>query len=217
MTAFVLASASPRRRELLRRYGFEFDVVPSAVDEAALGLGARGGTLARRLAEAKALDVARLRPDAVVLGADTVVVLRGETLGKPSDATVVRDMLWRLRGAWHEVITAVAIAQPGQVTPSLVEVVTRVEMRNYGDDEIEATIRAGTPFDKAGAYAIQDDAFAPVERYEACYCNVVGLPLAAAVWLLGEAGVTARRATAEKPAACAGCPDWSRRAFYEFP
>jgi MAF protein len=150
-----------------------------------------------------------------VLGADTTVVLDGQSLGKPADATEARSMLRALRGRTHQVYTGVAVVD-GQGPrgepvgrPERVEhVVTRVEMRTYSDGEIERYIAGGSPFDKAGGYAIQDRDFAPVERLEeldGCECSVIGLPLWTARRLLRQAAAIE---TATPPfERCAGCPD----------
>jgi MAF protein len=199
----VLASGSPRRRELLSNLGFDFEVVPSTVDEESFD-AARPETLVRRLARAKAEDVASHRPDAAVLAADTIVVLRGDILNKPAGAAEARDMLARLRDRWHRVVTAVCLTAPGQRT-RVRHVVTRVRMHSYDASEVEASIARGDPFDKAGAYAIQDPVFAPVTSHEGCYCNVVGLPLWTAARLLAEAGITPSR-SGQMPAACGACP-----------
>jgi MAF protein len=137
-----------------------------------------------------------------VLAADTIVVLRGDVLNKPRDADEARAMLTRLRDRWHRVVTGVCVVQGRRVR--MAHAVTRVRMRPYTADEIEASIARGDPLDKAGAYAIQDDRFAPVASCESCYCNVVGLPLWSALAMLRDAGVTATRA-AMMPAACDAC------------
>jgi len=200
----VLASASPRRRELLARLGFAFEVVASGVDEDGAA-AASPRSLARRLAREKALDVAAGRPDEAVLAADTIVVLRGEVLGKPRDAAEAREMLARLRGRTHRVLTGVALRVPGRRLLAA-HVVTRVRMRTYAAEEVEAYIAGGDPFDKAGAYAIQDEGFRPVEAYAGCYCNVVGLPLWTALRLLSAAGLQPPGAPDMLPA-CAACPE----------
>lgn len=199
----ILASASPRRRELLSQLGFDFDVAPSSVDEASFSRG-RPEALARRIARAKALDVAAGYPDAAVLAADTIVVLRGDVLGKPRDAAEARRMLGRLRDRAHRVITAVCVAAP-RSRVRVDHAVTRVVIRPYAAAEVEASIAHGDPFDKAGAYAIQDAVFAPVASYAGCYCNVVGLPLWTALRLLQDAGVTPSRGGV-MPLACEACP-----------
>jgi septum formation protein len=201
----VLASGSPRRSELLSRLGYEFDVVPSGVDESSM-LVDKPVDLARRLARAKVLDVADSRPGDILLGADTVVVHQSDVYGKPADAAEARRMLRRLRGRQHNVITALALHRPGRVRPDTAHVLTRVTLRPYTDEEVEATIASSHPFDKAGAYAIQDRTFQPVASYEGCYCNVVGLPLWTALGMLVRAG-TAPTQRPELLDACNDCPD----------
>lgn len=167
--------------------GVDFTIVPSDVDEWAPDRHPRAGRLARGLAREKALAVAAGRPDAVVLAADTIVVQQGRLLAKPAGASEAREMLGRLRGRDHRVITAVAVARGRRAR--VADAVTHVRMRDYGDDEIERYIDGGGPFDKAGGYAIQDPGFAPVDRYSGCYCNVVGLPLGVVIPLLASSGV----------------------------
>jgi septum formation protein len=201
----VLASGSPRRSDLLSRLGYEFDMVPSSVDESSM-LVDKPVDLARRLARAKVLDVADSRPGDILLGADTVVVHQRDVYGKPADTAEARRMLRRLRGRQHNVITALALLRPGRVRPDTAHVLTRVTLRPFTDDEVEATIAAGHPFDKAGAYAIQDQSFQPVASYEGCYCNVVGLPLWAALTMLVRAGAAPNQRP-ELLDACSGCPE----------
>ncbi len=206
MTPLVLASASPRRRELLSRLGIAFEVVPSDLEEDDDGAG-RPERVARRLATAKALAVAAFRPDAVILAADTVVAHRGELLGKPRDAQQAASMLRRLRARTHRVLTAVAALPPGRARPFVDHALTTVTMRLYADEEIAASIARGDPFDKAGAYAIQDERLAPVASYDGCYCNVVGLPLWTAIRLLERAGLDITRVSvADLPPQCSACP-----------
>ncbi len=199
----VLASGSPRRRDLLTGLGFDFEVTPSTIDEESF-TGGRPDALVRRIARAKAEDVASRQRDAVVLAADTIVVLRGDVLNKPGDAAEARQMLGRLRDRWHRVITAVCLTAQGR-RMRVEHVVTRVRIRPYEARAIEASIALGEPFDKAGGYAIQDPDLAPVAAYEGCYCNVMGLPLWTATRLLAEAGVTPSKAGAW-PEACGACP-----------
>lgn len=172
----VLASASPRRSELLGALGLGFRVMPAEADESPRP-GESPARLARRLAEAKAAAVTRLPVNDLVIAADTLVVLDGEVLGKPCDAQEASDMLWRLRAREHAVMTALALAEPtsGQVLVQLAR--TGVLMRPYSREEIAAYVATDDPLDKAGAYAIQHPAFAPVARITHCYANVVGLPL----------------------------------------
>lgn len=202
----VLASASPRRRQLLARLGVPFDVAPADVDEDS-DVRERAERVARRLARAKAVAASAQQPDAAVLAADTVVGYRGRLLGKPRDAGEAAAMLRLLRARRHRVVTAIAVVLPGRKTPLISHVTTGVWMRQYADSEIDASIARGDPFDKAGAYAIQDETFRPVELYEGCYCNVVGLPLWTAAALLRRAGVSVSASVADLPPQCALCPE----------
>ena len=177
--------------------------MPSSIDEASFS-GGRPDALVRRIARAKAADVASRRPDAVVLAADTIVVLRGEVLGKPRDAAAARRMLALLRDRAHRVLTAVCLKAPGKRL-RVEQAVTRVQLRPYEQEEVQAWIASGDAFDKAGAYAIQDSAFAPVQSYDGCYCNVMGLPLWTALAMLRQAGI-APVAGGDMPAACGACP-----------
>jgi MAF protein len=205
MMPLILASASPRRRELLACLGIPFGVTEPRIDEGAAS--GRPERVARRLAVAKARAVAARQPEAAVLAADTVVAHKGAILGKPRDAVEAGAMLRRLRGRSHRVVTAVAVLASGRRRPLVAHALTRVTMRRYTDEEIEASIARGDPFDKAGAYAIQDPRLAPVESYSGCYCNVVGLPLWTAAELLRRAGLDITRIPeAAMPLQCGGCP-----------
>lgn len=191
LMVLILASASPRRRALLERTGLAFRVVAADVDESRRP-SEPAVALARRLAVAKAEAVATLHPEAVVLGADTVVVLDGCPLGKPRDAAEARVMLARLRGREHLVTTGVCVRPPsGEALAATLS--TRVWMRDYANAEIEAYVASGDPLDKAGAYAIQHPTFRPVERLVGCYTNVVGLPLCLTTALLSLVGLPAAR------------------------
>ncbi|MCL6430917.1 MAG: Maf family protein [Anaerolineae bacterium] len=168
----ILASASPRRLELLRRLGLTVTVEAADIDEEAIGGDTPAEVTARvAAAKAEALD----RPRAVVVAADTAVVHRGERLGKPRSAGEAEAMLRRLRGRRHHVLTAVAVRAAGHTVVDVVS--TLVCMRRYSDAEIAAYVASGDPFDKAGAYAVQHPGFRPVARIRGCYQNVVGLPL----------------------------------------
>lgn len=175
----VLASASPRRRELLAQAGFQFTVVPASIDED-LRSGENAVAYVTRLAREKAQSVyGRMEsPESlVVLGADTTVVApNGEVLGKPADAADAARMLRLLSGATHQVITGVAVAS-GSGVETAAEV-THVTVLTLSDEEIAAYIATGEPMDKAGAYAIQGYAARWIPRIHGCYFNVVGLPLA---------------------------------------
>jgi septum formation protein len=201
---FVLASASPRRRELLASLGVPFTVRAADVPEplvADVPPAAQAEALALAKARAVAADGA-----AVVLGADTIVVLDDRPLGKPADAREARAMLRGLRARPHEVVTGLAVVAPDG-TVRTAHAATQVHMRAYDDDEIEAYIASGDPFDKAGAYAIQHPDFRPVARVEGCYCNVIGLPLWTARRLLAAtAPGLATRPPDRTWQRCAACP-----------
>jgi len=175
----VLASASPRRRELLEGLGFDFEVFPSDYleDDGALA----PADAARAHAAGKAAAVASRRPGALVIGADTVVALGGEALGKPADRDAARRMMERLSGRQHAVITGLALARQSLDTGmqrSQVEAsVTAVRFRSLDDAEIDAYLDAGEGFDKAGGYGIQGLAAQFVTDIAGCYFNVMGLPL----------------------------------------
>jgi septum formation protein len=174
----ILASASPRRQELLRQAGFEFDVRPPAVEEIPLP-GEAAEDFARRAARDKALDVAATAPpDSLVLGADTVVVAGGEILGKPADASGAARMLRRLSGATHRVITGVCLVRAPACVQALAHETTLVTFRALDEEEITGYVASGEPMDKAGAYGVQGLASKYVTRIEGCYFNVVGLPVA---------------------------------------
>lgn len=193
----VLASASPRRQELLRNAGIPFTVQPADVDETPFpDEGARD--CAERLAREKALKVWRSRQHDVVLGADTVVVVAGTILGKPLDADDAARMLRMLSGRTHEVITGVCVVSPvrGTQHPVLSETAspdvkvaaecTLVTVGKISDPEILDYISTGEPMDKAGAYAIQGIASRWIPRIEGDYSNVVGLPVALVYRMLGN-------------------------------
>jgi len=200
--ALILASASPRRRELLDALGFAFRVAPAAIDEGAIadGMPPERAALAVASAKASALRGAGL----VILAADTMVVLDGRVLGKPASPADAADMLEALRGRRHEVVTAVVVRADGD-TQRAVRWST-VRMRAYGHDEIAAYVTGGTGLDKAGAYGIQDEPFRPVEAIDGCWCNVMGLPLWTAVRLLERAGCPMPRTPGQVFARCATCP-----------
>jgi septum formation protein len=184
----VLASASPRRRELLERAGIPFEVIPADIPERARS-GEPPREFAERIAAEKALAVARRlgpSPRRRVLGADTVVVADGEPLGKPRDAGHAVELLSRLVGREHAVITAVAVAASDTLTVRSTAVTTRVRMRAAGAEELRAYVATGEPSDKAGAYAIQGEGRRFVEAVHGSESNVIGLPVAETLALLGE-------------------------------
>lgn len=189
MTDFILASSSPRRRELLRTLGIPYTILKPDIDETQHP-GEAPLDYVQRLSREKAIEVAkRSSASSTILAADTVVILsadtmgidgQGDILGKPLDANDARNMLQRLRGRTHQVCTAITllVIANGEVQNSITQVTrTDVLMRDYTDAEINAYIATGDPFDKAGSYAIQHPTFKPVARLEGCYTNVVGLPM----------------------------------------
>jgi septum formation protein len=189
----ILASQSPRRRELLRRICLEFEVVPSGVDETleAGRLAPAVTNLALRKAEAVAQRVGR----GVVVAADTVVVIDDVVLGKPAGQDEAKTMLVRLRGRQHEVLTGVGLVDAGSGRAVANAVVSRVLMAAYSDATIEEYVASGSPLDKAGAYAIQDLQGALVDAVVGSYTNVVGLPVEATRWLLAGFGVPVNERT----------------------
>ena len=196
----VLASASPRRRELLATLGLPFEIDPADIDETSTERDPV--RLAAALALSKARAVAARRPGDIVIGSDTVVALDGRLLGKPVETTEARAMLDALRGRAHEVVTGVAVVAPGGLE-AVAHERTAVVMREYEAAERDEFIARGEPFDKAGGYAIQDATFRPVARIEGCECGVMGLPLWTLRRLLLEAGVKSGVPAVDR---CAGCP-----------
>jgi septum formation protein len=176
-TLLVLASNSPRRRELLALGGWMFHTRPADVDESQR-LGEAPGDYVLRLAESKARAcAASSHPDLVIVGADTAVVNGKTILGKPKDMAEAVEMLKALRGRSHQVYTGIAILRlsDGRLVTDLS--ITDVPMRDYRDDEVEAYVATGDPLDKAGAYAIQNAGFHPVESMQGCFASVMGMPL----------------------------------------
>jgi septum formation protein len=189
----VLASASPRRQELLRNAGIPFTVEPADINETPLA-GELPRDCAERLAREKALAVSQRRPQDYVIGADTIVVIEGAMLGKPRDAGDAARMLRLLSGRLHEVITGVCVVMPaasGQrpVVSETASQLTLVTMGALSEDEILEYVATGEPLDKAGAYAIQGIASRWIPRIDGDYSNVVGLPVAMVYAMLRERGV----------------------------
>jgi len=173
----VLASGSPRRRELLADLGLDFEVHPSTLAEPAPLPGERPADYALRMAALKTQDVAARFPGRTVLGADTIVVLEDAIMGKPKDAADALAMLTRLSGRTHQVVTGFTIVLPDGSCVSQ-SVSTDVDMRVSGETELKSYIATGEPMDKAGAYAIQGIGTFLVTAIRGSYTNVVGLPLA---------------------------------------
>lgn len=182
----ILASQSPRRSQLLASLGLVFSVDAADVDETPLQ--AEGpDALVCRLCQAKAAAVAARHPEAVVVAADTLVVLDNVLLGKPADSVEAVAMLAQLRSRTHQVYTAVCVARDGTLDPRLS--VSDVTMRAYTDAEIERYVATGDPLDKAGAYAIQHPLFSPVAAWTGCFAGIMGLPLRLTRVMLRDAGI----------------------------
>ena len=191
----VLASQSPRRRELLALVGIPHEVAPADVDESVFGDEAPGA-YTERLARRKAAVIARRAPEAVVVAADTTVVIDGLILGKPDDEADARRMLRLLSGRTHTVHTAVSVASRGAVVSGVEDV--SVTFRALEDDEIAAYVATREPMDKAGSYGIQGYGATIVERIDGDYFAVMGLPLVRLTRLLARVGVRYRF----------GAPEW---------
>lgn len=174
----ILASASPRRAEILTAVGWEFEKQTAGIDETELP-GEKPADYVRRLAREKAEAVAEKYTDALVLGADTIVVIGNQIVGKPKDLVDARRMLKMLSGRWHEVLTGVALIKitEGNLETKVGMQRTRVKFAELTDSEIEFLIKLGEPLDKAGAYAVQAQAALFIEQIEGDYWNVVGLPV----------------------------------------
>lgn len=183
----ILASASPRRRELLGVIVPEFDVEPADVDESAWNNQPLRSSV-RGAAMAKALRIAEAHPEDVVIGADTIVTVIGQALGKPASPAEAAEMLRMLSGREHTVMTGLAIVSRLR-TESVIEE-SRVQFAPLTEEQIQAYVRTGEPMDKAGAYGIQGRASAFIERVEGCYFNIVGLPLFRLAAMLPLHGVT---------------------------
>lgn len=210
-SSFILASGSPRRRELLASLGIPFEVIKSDIDETQHpdeSPFAYVERLSREKADAVAAMIAvshsRENEVAFVLAADTTVIVAADTagsldgaiLGKPDDAHEARAMLWRLRSRDHRVCTAMTLLkmQDDQIVARDTQLTTtRVTMRDYSDGEIEAYIMTGDPFDKAGSYAIQHEGFHPVAAIEGSANNVIGLPIETLMTMLDGMGIRYRQ------------------------
>lgn len=170
----ILASGSPRRAEILGFVGWEFTKQVADIDETVLP-GEHPEEYVRRLAGEKAGAVALKCEGSLVLGADTIVVIDGEIIGKPFDQDDARAMIRKLSGRWHEVLTGVALVR--DLESSIGSQTTRVKFNELNDEEVEFLVREGDPLDKAGAYAVQAQAALFIDNIEGDYWNVVGLPI----------------------------------------
>ena len=183
----VLASISPRRKALLEQIGVPFEAVGSMADEA-LSKGMRPADIACQMAIRKAESVPHVNKNRWILGADTIVVMNRRVFGKPKDSRDCRDMLLGLRGKNHRVITGFCILDPGGKSVHLESVATKVRVKEMSEIEIEAYIKTGEPFGKAGGYAIQGIGSFMIEHIDGSYTNVVGLPVCEVVGALVTCG-----------------------------
>ena len=203
----VLASGSLRRRELVSAFAAPVELIAPAGEEAPPQTGEAPEEYVLRLSLAKAREVAQHVRSAIVLAADTSVVLDGEVLGKPASAAEATTMLARLRGRTHQVLTGVTVLDSDSgLWRSAVES-TDVAMRRYSDAEIEVYVASGEPFDKAGGYAVQDSVFRPAESVDGCYLNVVGFPMCEVLALLDQVGAPIDlNPDWQPPEQCRDCP-----------
>jgi 23S rRNA (uracil1939-C5)-methyltransferase len=183
----VLASASPRRRELLEALGLEFSVQPADVPEDP-NPGETPKEMVERLSRDKALKVAAQLDVGFVVGGDSTVVHLGESLGKPVDDDEARAMLRRLRGTTHHVSTGLTVVNASNGQARTASMTSQITLRDFTDEEIEVSIASGVPRDKAGAYAVQDRELQPASEWEGCYHNIIGLPTCLLLQLLEELG-----------------------------
>jgi len=187
LPTLILASGSPRRRELLTELGLDFVVEPSNAPEEPLD-GESAEDMVRRLSRDKAMTVATNLTEGHVIGADSTVVLDGRSIGKPEDEDDARRMLLELRGTEHQVTTGLTVVNASTGQQLTDHMTAEIVMRDFTDEEMETSIASGTPMDKAGAYAVQDTVFRPATLQGGCYTNVVGLPLCRMMEMLRELG-----------------------------
>ncbi len=188
----ILASASPRRAEILTAVGWKFEKHAAEVDETELP-NEKPADYVQRLAGEKAAAVAEKYKNQLVLGADTIVVIENQIVGKPKDLADARKMLRMLSGNWHEVLTGVAIVKDKEISIGLQR--TRVKFAQLVEAEIEFLIERGEPLDKAGAYAVQAQAALFIEQIKGDYWNVVGLPVSLVYELVSRQGAKMQRKT----------------------
>jgi septum formation protein len=187
---FILASKSPRRIELLRQLGFEFDIIPSEIDEDLIQ-GEPPHEHVIRLAEAKALEIGSRYPDRWIIAADTAVFINGSILGKPKNGDEAVEMLSRLSGQEHLVLTGVSVHHVRREKGGHQAVQTTVKMKVLLPAEMRWYVNTGEPFDKAGGYAIQGIGSYMIESIKGSYTNVVGLPLYELIQMLSDLGALA--------------------------
>lgn len=189
MRGFILASRSPRRRELLAAAGFEFESASSdAAEKVDVDLTLQELTLFNALRKGE--KIARLRPESIVLAADTLVALEGEVIGKPRDLNEAAQILRRLSGRVHEVCSTVIIFHLARATSTSFHEISRVRFRRLSQDKIDKYLAKMNPLDKAGAYAAQGHGAEIIARIDGSFTNVVGLPMEKTIHALRKFGVT---------------------------
>lgn len=172
----ILASESPRRKEILKGMGFTFTILPAHIDESAF-TAVNPIELVQQIAAAKGKIISQEYPNFITIAADTIVVLDEHILGKPVSKADARRMLTLLSGRSHQVITAFSITYPNENIEILNHTITDVTFRELSESDIQSYVNSGQPMDKAGAYGIQDIQYALVEKIDGCYFNVVGFPV----------------------------------------
>ena len=207
MTILVLASGSPRRRDLIGALDMSVEIYVPLDQEGSPYQDEPPESFVTRVALDKARGVGAEIGDAIVLGADTAVVVDRDVLGKPADKEDARRVLERLRGRDHIVVTGVVALDTRSGRWHSATKITGVTMRQYSDDEIAAYVASGEPLDKAGGYAVQDEVFRPTSAIDGCYLNVVGLPMCEVVVLLEKLGLPVRVKSDWRPLErCQDCP-----------
>jgi septum formation protein len=199
-TSLILASGSPRRKELLAKLGIPFEVVTTGVSED-VEPDTDPGDMVVMLAKRKASAVADNQTNGLVIGSDTTIAFEGKVLGKPTDQENAKDILRSLRGKHHQVFSGIAVIDAGSKRVETTAVITDIKMRDYSDDEINDYVDTGEPMDKAGAYAIQGKGRQLVEQIEGSFDNVVGLPLNELAELLRRFGLEPDEKNIDQPTA----------------
>jgi septum formation protein len=186
---WILASGSPRRREILSQLGLQFRVEPSGIDEPARGRGETPSGYAMRVARQKAGAIAAGNRSGIVVGVDTIVVLRNKILGKPKSKTEAQEMLEKLSSRWHEVISGICLVECRTRRARFTYGRSRVHFRRLSCEDIQWYLRTGEYHDKAGAYGVQGYASLFIDRIEGCYFNIVGFPINAFQRLCRASGI----------------------------
>ena len=195
----ILASSSPRRKELLQHLDYPFDIIPPNVDESILTPNSSPEQYCIALAEMKAKDISQYYPHALVIGADTIVVLEKRILNKPDDRAQAENMLSMLSGKTHQVYTGVCLEWLGNNIQHTFAEITMVTFRKLNNQDILHYIKTCTPYDKAGSYGIQDWSSVFVKNIEGCYDNVVGFPISRFYQELKKLGINLLDSISESP------------------